>query len=254
MLQGKVALISGAASGIGTAAARAFVEQGACVVLGDVADEKGAALAQALGANARYLHLDVTSRDDWLAAIAVATSEFGRLTTLVNSAGICVARSFEEETLETFRRTLSVNLEGVFLGCRTTLEALKKEKGASIVNVASTLGVKSSPSLAAYSTSKGGMRMLTRALALHCAERGYDIRVNALLPGSTHTEMVDKVAAEAERGGARRQDVIAGFAAKTPMKRLGTPEEQAAAIAFLASDAASFITGTDLAVDGGTLA
>jgi len=253
-LAGKIALISGAASGIGAAAARKFVREGAKVALADIQEQKGSALARELGQSAVFLHLDVTCERAWQDAIEAATQLLGPLTTLVNSAGISVPANIEQETLEGFRRTIAINLEGTFLGCKYGVGALKHAKGAAIVNVASTLGAQSGAIFPAYASSKAGVRLLTRAVALHCAEQGYDIRVNAILPGAIHTEMVDGYIAAGIAAGTTREAVIEGFAAVHPMKRLGRPHEPADAIAFLASDEASFITGADLPVDGGFLA
>ncbi|WP_309606617.1 SDR family oxidoreductase [Phenylobacterium sp.] len=253
-LSTKVVLISGGASGIGYATARLFVEQGARVALGDVQGAKGAAAAETLGERAMFVDLDVTQEAPWRDAVKAVQARFGALTTVVNSAGVSIPANIEQESLEGFRRTLAINLEGVFLGCKMGVEALKGGTGGAIVNLASTLGVQAGAIFPAYSASKGGVRMLTRAVALHCAEQGYDIRVNAVLPGAIHTEMVEGYIAAGEAGGATRESVIGGFAQAHPMKRLGRPFEPAAAIVFLASDAASFITGADLAVDGGLLA
>ncbi len=253
-LDGKVALITGGASGIGAASARRFVEAGARVVLGDLQADKGQALATSLGEAALFVKLDVTSEADWTAAVTAAQARFGALTTVVNSAGVSIPATIEDETLEGFRRTLAINLDGTFLGCKYGVEALKAGRGGAIVNVGSTLGVRAGGLFTAYAASKGGVRLLTRAVALHCAEQGYDIRVNAILPGAIHTEMVDGYIAAGVAAGGTREGVIDGFASVHPMKRLGRPDEAAAAIAFLASDDASFTTGADLAVDGGYLA
>lgn len=253
-LKGKVALITGAASGIGAASARRFVEEGARVVLGDVQADKARALAESLGDKAIALQLDVTSDADWAAAVEAAQARFGALTTIVNSAGVSIPANIEDETLEGFRRTLAINLEGTFLGCKHGVKALKAGQGGAIVNVSSTLGVRAGAIFTAYSASKGGVRMLTRAVALHCAEQGYDIRVNAILPGAIHTEMVDGYIAAGIAAGGTREAVIEGFASVHPTKRLGRPNEPAEAIVFLASDASSFTTGADLPVDGGFLA
>ena len=250
----KVVFISGGASGIGAASARGFVEDGAKVVIGDLQVDKGEAAAAALGANAMFVHLDVTEEASWAAAVAAAQVRFGALTTFVNSAGISVPANIEEETLAGFHRTMSINLDGTFLGCKAAVTALKGGKGGAIVNIASTLGVRSGAIFPSYSASKGGVRLLTRSVALHCAEQGYDIRVNAILPGAIHTEMVEGYVAAGEAAGATRDDVIKGFAHSHPLKRLGKPREAAAAILFLASDEAAFITGADLPVDGGFLA
>ena len=253
-LAGKTALISGGASGIGAASARAFVAAGARVVIADLQADKGAALAAELGSAALFVPLDVTSDSSWSSAVAAATAHFGSLTTIVNSAGISVPATIESETLEGFRRTLAINLEGTFLGCQHGVAALKGGKGGAIINLGSTLGVRAGAIFAAYAASKGGVRLLTRAVALHCAEQGYDIRVNAMLPGAIHTEMVEGYVAAGIAAGGTREAVIEGFAAAHPLRRLGTPAEAAAAIAWLASDAAGFVTGIDLPVDGGFLA
>lgn len=253
-LSTKVALISGGASGIGAATARRFVEEGAGVVLGDLNMGKGEALAAELGAAAAFVRLDVTVEGDWTAGVRAAQARFGALTTVVNSAGISVPANIEHESLEGFRRTVAINLEGTFLGCQAAVAALKAGQGGTIVNIASSLGVKAGAPFPAYSASKGGVRLLTRAVALHCAAEGYDIRCNAVLPGAIHTEMVEAYIAAGEQAGATREQVVGGFAASHPMKRLGRPREPADAILFLASDESSFITGVDLPVDGGMLA
>jgi 3(or 17)beta-hydroxysteroid dehydrogenase len=253
-LSSKVVLISGGASGIGAAAARLFVERGARVALADIQSEKGQAAAGELGDRAMFVPLNVTEEDDWAQAVTAVTARFGVLTTVVNSAGISVPADIEAETLAGFRRTQAVNLDGAFLGCKAGVEALKAGRGGAIVNLASTLGIKAGGVFPAYAASKGGVRLLTRAVALHCAERGYEIRVNAVLPGAIHTEMVEDYIAAGEAAGATREDVIGRFAQAHPMKRLGRPIEAASAIVFLASDEASYITGIDLPVDGGFLA
>ena len=253
-LKDKVALISGGASGIGAATARRFAELGGRVAIGDIQTDKGKALAAELGASAVFVQLDVTSDQDWANAVAATQAAFGGLTTVINSAGVSIPASIEDETLEGFRRTTAINLDGTFLGCKHGVAALKGGKGCAIVNVASTLGAKAGSIFTAYAASKGGVRLLTRAVALHCAEQGYDIRVNAIMPGAIHTEMVDGYIAAGVAAGGTREAVIEGFASAHPMKRLGRPNEPADAIIFLASDEASFITGADLAVDGGFLA
>jgi NAD(P)-dependent dehydrogenase (short-subunit alcohol dehydrogenase family) len=253
-LAGKVALISGGASGIGAAAARRFVEEGAKVVLGDLQTEKAEALARELGSSAVAVRLDVRDESDWRAAAAKAKSAFGGLTPVVNSAGISIPSSIEDATLEHFRQTIAINLEGTFLGCKIGVEALKGGKGGAIVNIASTLGEKAGAIFTAYCASKGGVRMLSRAVALHCAEQGYDIRVNTVLPGAIHTEMVEGYIANGIAAGATREQVIEGFASAHPLKRLGKPAEAANAIVYFASDESTFCTGGEIAVDGGMLA
>ncbi len=253
-MSSKVVLISGGASGIGAAAARIFAGRGAKVAIGDIQVEKGAALAADLGDSAIFVRLDVTSEASWREALVETLTAFGALTTVVNSAGVSIPASIEDETLDGFHRTMAINLDGTFLGCKIAVEALKGGKGGAIVNIASTLGARSGAIFPAYSSSKAGVRLLTRSVALHCAEQGYDIRCNAVLPGAIHTEMVEGYIAAGEAAGGSREDVISGFASVHPLKRLGRPEEAAAAVVFLASDEAGYVTGADLPVDGGYLA
>lgn len=250
----KIALISGGASGIGAASARRFVAEGAQVMLGDLQAEKGAALAQELGPAAAYTPLDVRDEASWRAAVAATQARFGGLTTVVNSAGVSIPGTIEEIGLEQFRHSLAINLDGTFLGCKVGVEALKGGRGGAIVNIGSTLGNRGGSIFTAYCASKGGVRMLTKAVALHCCEQGYDIRVNCMHPGAIHTEMVEGYIDAGIAAGATREAVIEGFASVHPMKRLGTPEEAANAIVFLASDESTFTTGGDLTVDGGYLA
>lgn len=252
-LDGKIALITGGASGIGAATAKRFVEEGACVVLGDLNSEKGQALAIQLGDRAHFVTLDVTTEASWQAAISVAAETFGPLTTVVNSAGVSIPASIEEVSLEQFRQTLDINLIGTFLGCKYGLSAIKQQIGAAIVNVGSTLGLRGGAPFAAYCTSKGGVRMLTKTVAAHCAEQGYDVRANCIVPGAIHTEMVEGYIDAGMTQGATREQVIESFASVHPMQRLGTPEEAANAIVYLASDESGYTTGADLPVDGGYL-
>jgi len=245
----KTALITGGASGIGAATARRFVEEGAQVILADINVDKGRALAKQIGAAASFIELDVTNDASW----AAASSNLPPLTTVVNSAGISVPASIEDESFEGFKRTIDINLHGVFLGCKYGVAALKGKSGASIVNVGSTLGIRGGSIFTAYCASKGGVRMMSKAIAAHCAEQGYDIRVNCILPGAIHTEMVEGYIEAGIAEGASREDVIEGFASGHPLKRLGRPNEPAEAIVFLASDESSFTTGGDIPVDGGFL-
>ena len=253
-LAGKIALISGGASGIGAASAKRFIDEGAKVVIGDINTEKGKAIAAQYGDELSFTVLDVTSAESWGAAITFATSKMGGLTTLVNSAGVSIPGSIEDISLEDFRHTMSINLEGTFLGTQAGIKALKNVKGASIVNVASTLGHKGGSFVPAYCASKGGVLLLTKASALHCSENGYDLRINTISPGAIHTEMVDPYIQAGIEAGATAEDVIQSFADNHPMKRLGTPNEPANAIVFLASDESSYSTGIDIPVDGGYLA
>ena len=253
-LAGKKALISGGASGIGAASAKRFIDEGARVVIGDINTEKGMAIAAQYGDELSFTELEVTSAKSWSSVITIATSKMGGLTTLVNSAGVSIPGSIEDISLEDFRHTMSINLEGTFLGTQAGIKALKDVKGASIVNVASTLGHKGGSFVPAYCASKGGVLLLTKASALHCSENGYDLRINTISPGAIHTEMVDPYIQAGIEAGATAEEVIQSFADNHPMKRLGTPNEPANAIVFLASDESSYSTGIDIPVDGGYLA
>ncbi|MEM9751442.1 MAG: SDR family oxidoreductase [Pseudomonadota bacterium] len=252
-LSGVSAFITGGASGIGAASAKRFIEEGAKVALADVNAEKGAALASELGADAHFLALDVTNEENWKDAVGAAEREIGPLTTIVNSAGVSIPSSVEDLSFADFQHTIAINLNGVFLGCKYGLAAIKAQENASIVNICSTLGVRGGAIFAAYCASKGGVRMLSKSVAAHCAEQGYDVRVNCVLPGAIHTEMVEGYIAAGVAQGATREDVIENFAVNHPMKRLGEPREAADAIVFLASKESSFTTGADIPVDGGFL-
>ncbi len=251
-LTGKTALITGGASGIGAAAARRFVEEGAEILLADIQVAKGETLAAELGGG--FIRMDVTNEADWSAAAEEARRRFGGLTTLFHSAGISEPAHIENETVEHFRRTMAINTDAAFLAARTGVELMKAGRGGSIVLTASTMAARGGDFLVAYAASKWAVRGITRATALHCARAGYDIRCNAILPGAIHTEMVERYVAAGEAQGASRDQVLGGFASQHPMNRLGQPREAADAVVFLASDESSFITGVDLPVDGGFLA
>lgn len=249
----KAALITGGSSGIGAATAREFIKHGARVAIADIKPDQGEALAKDLGENAAFVTLDVTKEENWRDAIEASQSAIGPLTTVINSAGVSIPGNIETVSFEGFMDTIEVNLCGVFLGCKLGVETLKNQTGASIVNVGSTLGIRPGALFPAYSASKGGLRALSKSVAAHCAEQGYDLRVNCILPGAIHTEMVDGYIAAGIAQGATREAVIEGFASVHPMKRLGRPEETANAIVYLASDESSYTTGADLPVDGGYL-
>ncbi|MFL6238458.1 MAG: glucose 1-dehydrogenase [Actinomycetes bacterium] len=228
---------------MGAATARRFVDEGARVVLGDVLDDDGKALADELGEPARYLHLDVTSEDDWAAAVDATQREFGALNVLVNNAGILRFAALEEQTLEDFRRLIDINLVGVFLGMRTAIPALRRAGGGSIVNLSSTEGLGASPFLGAYTASKFAVRGITKVAAL---ELGPDkIRVNSVHPGGIDTPMTREVMDD------RGRKYVAN---KVALKRMGTADDVAALITFLASDESSYSTGAEFVVDGGATA
>ncbi len=245
-LDGKVALISGGARGMGASEARLFAREGAAVVIGDILDEEGEATAASIavdGGRCRYMHLDVTQEADWQAAVTEAVSQFGSLDVLVNNAGIG-SSSFQihQEPVELWDRTIDVNLKGVFLGTRTAVPAMLDAGGGSIINISSQLGIVGVPyNGSAYQTSKGGVRIFTKAAALQYADRG--IRVNSVHPGPIVTEMT--------RAGRNDPERLSIMMARIPMGRYGEPEEVANAVLYLASDESSFVTGSEVVVDGG---
>jgi NAD(P)-dependent dehydrogenase (short-subunit alcohol dehydrogenase family) len=248
-LDGKVALVTGAANGIGAAAARMFAEAGAAVVAAD-RDVAGAmALAEeikAQGGQALGLGCDVAERTDWVAAVAQAEAAFGGLDILVNNAAVQNTKGVMETSVEEWDEVIAVNLGGVFNGIQACVPALERRGGGAIVNTSSTFALVGSPGYAAYHAAKGGVSSLTRAAAIGLI--GKNIRVNAVCPGTTDTPgLRGGVARTAEDPAA----AMASYARLQPMGRFGRPEEIAEGILFLASDGASFVTGAELVIDGG---
>ena len=247
---GKVALITGGASGIGRASAELFVAEGARVVIADIDEAGGAAAARAIGEAALMVRLDVTSEDDWRAAIAATLEAFGQLHVLVNSAGVSVLKNVEDTTLEEWRFVNGVNLDGTFLGCKHAIPAITESGGGSIINLSSVSGLVGGHNLAAYNASKGGVRLLTKSVALHCARKGYNIRCNSVHPTFIDTPILEPILARAEDPEVMRQKL----ARQVPIGRLGRPEEVAAGILYLASNESAFMTGAEFVLDGGVTA
>ncbi|HLL85314.1 MAG TPA: glucose 1-dehydrogenase [Longimicrobium sp.] len=254
-LQDKVALVTGAARGIGAAVAERFAAEGARVVLTDVRDVEGAATAARIGGEAAYLRLDVRREEDWEAAMAWVAERFGRLDVLVNNAGITgfeegfVPHDPENASLEAWRAVHATNLDGVFLGCRAAIRQMRGG-GGSIVNVASRSGLVGIPAAAAYASSKAAVRNHTRTVALYCAEQGLGIRCNAIFPAAILTAMWEPMLGS----GPDRAERMAALVSDTPLRRFGTPEEVAHAALYLASDESAYTTGAELVLDGGLLA
>ena len=260
-LDGKVALISGAARGIGAETARLMVEAGARVAIGDVLDERGRETARGLGDAALYQHLDVTREEDWRAIVAATASRFGGIDILVNNAGMFLGKAIEEATLDEWHRLAAINLTGVFLGTKLTLPTLreraaKSEHGSAIVNLASVAGLVGSQLDPLYSMTKGGVTLFTKSAALEFARKGYRIRVNSIHPGVIQTDMGEQTfTARARNLGTNDVDDARRMALSThPIGRLGVPNDIAKGIVFLASDDAAFMTGAGLVVDGGLTA
>ncbi|WP_455357359.1 glucose 1-dehydrogenase [Streptomyces sp. SYSU K217416] len=238
-LSGKVVVITGGARGLGAAAAQAVVDGGGRAVITDVLEEDGAATAAKLGDAARFIRHDVTSESDWQAALDFAVAEFGRIDGLVNNAGISSNQPLEHETVEHFRQVIEINLTGVFIGIKTAIPLLRANGGGSIVNISSAAGLTGLAMTAGYGASKWAVRGMSKVGAVELAEDR--IRVNSVHPGMTLTPMTAPIGIHAGEGN------YPG----APMGRVGVPEEIAAAVAFLLSDAAGYMTGAELAVDGG---
>ena len=243
-LEGKVALITGGARGQGAAEARMFAGEGAKVVIADILDGEGERLAAAIGesgGDAMFVHLDVTSEDQWQSAIAAAVLRFGKLDVLVNNAAVWRRGRVEETTSEHWDSVMEVNAKGVFLGTKLVIPEMRKAGGGSIINISSVAGLVGSLTSSAYSASKGAVRLLTKSTAIQYAAEG--IRANSIHPGAIDTAMGEQVWPNAET----RDEVVA----RTPVGRMGVPEDIAYGALFLASDESSFVTGSELVIDGG---
>jgi 3alpha(or 20beta)-hydroxysteroid dehydrogenase len=232
----KVALISGGARGMGAAHARMLVAEGAKVVIGDILDEEGKALAEEIGPSARYVHLDVTQADEWEAAVAVAVAEFGKLNVLVNNAGIVALGQIGKFDMAKWQKVIDVNLTGTFLGMQASVEAMKAAGGGSIINVSSIEGMRGAPMVHPYVATKWAVRGLSKSAALDLGK--FNIRVNSLHPGFIRTPMTKHFP----------DDMVT-----SPLGRPGQSEEVATFVVFLASDESSFATGSEFVVDGGLI-
>jgi cyclopentanol dehydrogenase len=248
-LDGKVALISGGARGQGAAEAETFTREGARVVFGDIRDTEGRkveAAIRAAGGEATYVHLDVTSEADWESAVKTATSRYGRLDILINNAGILIPRvPIEERTAAEWDQVMAVNAKGVFLGTKHAIPAMRRSGGGSIVNISSVAGIgQSQHQEPAYAASKGAIRIFTKVTASqHAKDR---IRCNSVHPGPVDTEMFHAAFRDPQALERRLQRI--------PLGRMGTVAEIVTAVLYLASDDSSYITGSELVIDGGALA
>ncbi|MCX7667102.1 MAG: SDR family oxidoreductase [Gemmataceae bacterium] len=255
-LRGKVALVTGAARGIGEAIAQAFLKEEAYVYLTDINDELGTCTASRLGSAAKYLHLDVRQELDWSLVTKLIVERKGRLDVVVNNAGITgfedgnFVHDPENASLQAWRAVHETNLDGVFLGCKYAIRAMRPKKCGSIINISSRSGLVGIPSAAAYASSKAAIRNHTKSVSLYCAEQGLQIRCNSLHPAAILTPMWEPMLGQ----GPDREERMAELVRDTPLRRFGQPEEVAAVAVLLASDEATYITGSELSIDGGLLA
>ncbi len=247
-LEGKVALISGGSRGQGAVEAKLFAQEGARVVLGDILDEEGKRVEREItdmGCEAVYVHLDVTSEEDWAKAIATTETKFGKLDVLVNNAGVSIGkRGIEDTTVDHWDHIMEVNVKGVFLGTKCAIPAMRRAGGGSIINISSTAGIVAIGRSAAYNATKGAVRVFSKATAIqHAKDR---IRCNSVHPGPIDTpflqELMDNPVLLQER------------LKKVPLGRIGTPEDVAYGVLYLASDESSYVTGSELVIDGGSTA
>jgi len=242
-LEGKVAIITGAAKGLGAADARMFVREGARVVLSDMDRANGGRLAGELGAMAEFRYHDVGIEAEWEALIAAVLARHGRLDILVNNAGVVEPGSIETQTEEDYRKVMAVSADGAFFGCKHMVRAVKGMGGGSIINMASIASVQGEPNVVAYAMAKGAIESLTRSVAVHCARQGYNIRCNSVHPSGILTPMVVDFVGKVAASGLRP----AGDA--PPPSKLGEPDDIAHTVLFLASDESKFINGAAIRVD-----
>ncbi len=252
-VQGKKALVTGAAQGLGAAQARMLAREGAKVLLTDINGDGAAAQADAinaeLGAGTAFaIRHDVTSPDDWDATIALAGDALGGLSVLVNNAGVGVRGNIETCTLEDWRRGFAINVDSVFLGCQKALPLLRDNQPGSIVNISSIAGLIASDTMPGYNASKAAVWMLSKSVALYCAKRGWDVRCNSVHPTFIDTPILDGIATNANLD---KEVVMGKLARQIPLGRVGQPDDIAAGVLYLASDESRFMTGAELKLDGG---
>jgi 3(or 17)beta-hydroxysteroid dehydrogenase len=249
-LRGKYAIVTGGALGIGRACALKFAEEGAAVAVTDLDAAKGPLVVEEIrrrGGDAIFVRQDVADEAGWVEVMRTMTERYKKVDVLVNNAGVALSKDVEHTTLEEWRRLMSVNLEGVFLGIKHAITAMKATGGGSIINLSSIEGLIGDPNLAAYNASKGGVRLLTKSAALYCAKSGYNIRVNSVHPGYIWTPMVENYLKS-------QGDVAAGrklLDSLHPIGHVGEPDDIAYGVLYLASEESKFVTGTELVIDGG---
>ncbi|HGM5579071.1 TPA: SDR family oxidoreductase [Pseudomonas putida] len=255
-LASKIAVVTGAAQGIGASIARLFVQEGCFVYVTDINDELGETVARSLGDRARYLRLDVRREEDWQRAVTQILHDCGSWNVLVNNAGItgfeegAVQHDPEHARLEDWRAVHHTNLDGVFLGCKYAIRSMRQSGAGSIINISSRSGLVGIPGAAAYASSKAAVRNHTKTVALYCAEQRLNIRCNSIHPAAILTPMWEPMLGS----DAGRDERMAALVRDTPLRRFGMPEEVAAVALMLASDDATYITGSEFNIDGGLLA
>ncbi len=253
-LAGKVAIITGGASGIGRATAILFAAEGAAVVITDIQDGPGKDVAteiETAGGTAEFVHHDVTAEDEWISVVGAVVTRHERLDVLVNNAGIGIGASIIEMSLADWQRQQAINLDGVFLGIKHCIPPMRDTGGGSIINMSSVAGLKGSARLAGYNATKGGVRLLTKGVALECAQNRWNIRVNSIHPGIIETPIWETVVPGSLRPDGQPLDVAGMAATVVPTGVLGQPTDIANGALFLASDESSYITGTELVIDAG---
>jgi NAD(P)-dependent dehydrogenase (short-subunit alcohol dehydrogenase family) len=248
-VQNKIALITGGASGIGLTTAKLLDDEGAKVVIADLEARREQALA-GVGTAVTFQALDVTSEDAWAATMDMLVRDHGGLDVLVNNAGVALLKDIEATGIDEWRRLMAVNVDGVFLGCKHAIGVMKSRGGGSIINISSAAGIVGDGNLAAYSASKGAVRLLTKSVALHCARKGYNIRCNSVHPSFVQSPMLEAMIGQASDPARMRT----AYAAAAPLGRLAQPIDVAQMILFLASDESAFTTGAEMLVDGGLTA
>ena len=255
-VSGKIALVTGGASGIGRGCASVLAREGAKVVVTDVQAALGqdcVAAIEAAGGTAIFLSHDVTSEEVWIDVVAQVKERFGRLDILVNNAGIGLSGPVTEMSLADFRRQQAINVEGVFLGCKHALPLMRAGGGGSIINISSVAGLTAAPNLAAYSATKGAVRLFSKSVAMECAALKDGVRVNSVHPGIIETAIWDSISSGLP-GGANRIDLDAVTQVATPLGFKGLPEDIALGVLYLASDDSRYVTGAELVIDGGMTA
>jgi NAD(P)-dependent dehydrogenase (short-subunit alcohol dehydrogenase family) len=245
-IAGKVALITGGASGLGRETAKLFLAEGAKVAITDINEKAGQVVQQELGPSCAFFRHDVTSEAEWQSVVKQTVDRFGGLNILVQSAGIGLSKTVVEIELEEWRKVHAIDLDGVFLGCKHAIPAMAKSGGGSIVNISSIAGIIAGHNMAAYNSAKAGVRHLSKSVALYCAKVKNGIRCNSVHPTFIDTPILDKYK---ERFGS--EETLEKLGRQVPIGRVGKPIEVAYPILVLASDESSFITGAELAIDGG---